>query len=218
MNKSLALFALAAVAQAHAGHGAAYGHSHDDASYGVRSYGQDYGYGRTTPHKSLDLDDDRRSYGGYGASGYGGYGRSSYGGYGAGGYGGYGQRYGGYAYDSDGPRQSRFDKDSDTYGHENGEHAGTELGEKTHGGDDRDYGYQVGGRGYGSDRSSYGGYGDDRQSYGGSISSPFGGYGDDRQSYGGYGRSSYGGYGDDRQSYGGYGRSSYGDRRGNYGY
>ena len=45
-----------------------------------------------------------------------------------------------YDYDSDGPRRSAHDKDYDTYGHENGPHGFTELGEKNyHGGDDPDY-------------------------------------------------------------------------------
>ena len=91
----------------------------------------------------LDLDDDKRSYGGYGYGGYGGYGRRGL---------SFGRR-GGYGYDSDGPRRSAHDKDGETYGHENGPHQRTEFGEKNGPrGDDRDYGYNAGVRSYGYGR------------------------------------------------------------------
>ena len=138
----------------------------DDADYGFTIGGRGYGYGRDRRHQELDLDDDRRSYGGYGYGGYGGYGRLG--------------RRGSIAYDSDGPRRSAHDKDRDTYGHENGPHGRTELGDKdTLRGDDYDYGFNLGARrgyGYGGRRHQELDLDDNRRGYGG---------------YGGYGRRSY---------------------------
>ena len=138
----------------------------DDYDYGFTIGGRGYGYGRDRRHQELDLDDDRRSYGGYGYGGYGGYGRLG--------------RRGSIAYDSDGPRRSAHDKDRDTYGHENGPHGRTELGDKdTLRGDDYDYGFNLGARrgyGYGGRRHQELDLDDNRRGYGG---------------YGGYGRRSY---------------------------
>ena len=135
----------------------------DDADYGFTIGGhRGSGYGRRN-HQELDLDDDRRAYGGYGYGGYGGYGRGRQGrvSYGS-------QNYG---YDSDGPRRSVHDKDVETYGHENSPHGVTELGEKDkRNDDDADYGFTIGGRrgyGYGGRRHQELDLDDDKRSYGG---------------------------------------------------
>ena len=147
MNKSLALFALAAIAEAHAGHGGAYGHTHAPQSYGQQSYAPQQSYGQQSY--------GRQSYAApsYGSQSYGNNnsGRSfatlfgglstakpydAYSNFSARGSYGNNGGYGGYGYDSDGPRRSVHDKDGETYGHENSPHAYTEFGEKdNHGGD-----------------------------------------------------------------------------------
>ena len=140
MYKSLALFALAAYAEA-AEWGKIGGNFH--SLFGKRSVSapyESYGFGH-----------------GFGHSGIGS-----------------------IAYDSDGPRRSAHDKDRDTYGHENGPHGRTELGDKdTLRGDDYDYGFNLGARrgyGYGGRRHQELDLDDNRRGYGG---------------YGGYGRRSY---------------------------
>ena len=175
---------------AHDKDGETYGHEnspHESTEFGEKDgpRGDDYDYGfnigrgyGNRRHQELDLDDDKRSYGGYGYGGYGGYGRRGL---------SFGRR-GGYGYDSDGPRRSAHDKDGETYGHENGPHQRTEFGEKDGPrGDDRDYGYNAGARsyGYGNRRHQELDLDDDKRSYGGYGAGLNRGYGR-RSSYGGY--------------------------------
>ena len=144
MYKSLALFAIAASAQA--------------SEWGQGNFAKLFG-GR-------NIADRYESYNGFGR-GFGG--------------------YGGYNYDSDGPRRSAHDKDGETYGHENSPHELTEFGEKDGPrGDDYDYGFNLGARGS---------YGHGRRHQELDLD-------DDRRGYGGYG---YGGRSHGRRSYGGYG-------------